>query len=64
MIQTTARRDETAYRFQVFVLLMAIFTSMWPLASEAAGTNTNWPTYGNDPGGSRYAPPTQINRGT
>ena len=28
----------------------------------AAAADTSWPSYGNDPGGSRYSPLTQITR--
>ena len=35
---------------------------MTPFATAADGANTDWPTYGNDPGGSRYAQPTQVDR--
>jgi quinoprotein glucose dehydrogenase len=33
-----------------------------PFAAAADGANTDWPTYGNDPGGSRYAQPRQVDR--
>lgn len=31
-------------------------------SATKAATNTDWPAYGRDPGGSRYAPLTQVNR--
>lgn len=32
-------------------------------AAAQAGTDTGWPAYGNDPGGTRYSPAKQIDRG-
>ena len=44
-------------------LLLAAFASASSWHANAADvTNSEWPTYGNDPGGSRYAPLTQIDR--
>jgi len=31
--------------------------------AQTSATSGEWPAYGNDPGGSRYSPLTQINRG-
>ena len=42
----------------------AIATIAFSCAAFAADpADTEWPTYGNDPGGNRYAPVTQIDRG-
>ena len=45
-----------------FAATLAIIVCALPIASHAADTDTQWPTYGNDPGGSRYAALTQIDR--
>ncbi len=62
MYKTTASKRNKSHRLPTHALLFAMLTSASPLASEAADTNTDWPTYGNDPGGSRYASLTQIDR--
>jgi quinoprotein glucose dehydrogenase len=42
--------------------LLTIF-AVWPLRAPAqAAPETGWPTYGNDPGGTRYSPAKQITR--
>ncbi len=45
----------------VFMLLLAALGGL-PASADAAG-DTEWPSWGNDPGGSRYAPLDQIDRG-
>ena len=48
-------------------IALALFVGLLPVnrISTADGTDkamhTDWPTFGNDPGGQRYAPLTQIN---
>jgi quinoprotein glucose dehydrogenase len=45
------------------LLRVCVAASVIPLAVHAADvSNSEWPTYGNDPGGSRYAPLTQVTR--
>src|ERR1700675_382764 len=55
--------SETRYQQSMFGLLLILAAA---LASSAArgqiSGNTDWPNYGNDPGGMRYSPLTQINR--
>lgn len=41
------------------ILFAAAF---FPPSGFAQAPDTGWPTYGNDPGGTRYSPATQINR--
>ena len=41
--------------------LLTLFTAIMLRAQTSAAT-AGWPNYGNDPGGSRYSPLTQINR--
>jgi len=44
--------------------VVAIATIAFSCTARATDpADTEWPTYGNDPGGSRYAPVTQIDRG-
>ena len=51
---------ESALRGLVRLVFIAIAI---PLGAWAAdGTDSEWPTYGNDPGGTRYAPLTQVTR--
>ncbi|MBX3132576.1 MAG: pyrroloquinoline quinone-dependent dehydrogenase [Gemmatimonadaceae bacterium] len=41
---------------------LRVLAACWLIASAAAGAQTDeWPTYGRDPGGSRFAPHRQIN---
>lgn len=50
--------------FYYFRWLLLFLFAMW-LISTARGQakpDTGWPTYGNDPGGTRYSPATQIDR--
>ncbi len=50
-----------AARRQVALLVMTLCAA--PIALRAAdGTDTQWPTYGNDAGGSRYATLAQVDR--
>ena len=46
--------------FLHFLLALAISAGQGPAQSAA---ETGWPTYGNDPGGTRYSPAKQIDRG-
>jgi len=45
----------------LIVLLWATISSLSTQAQSPAASD--WPNYGNDPGGTRYSPLTQINRG-
>src|SRR5690349_24024188 len=42
--------------------LAAAAILVWPAHSGQSNTVTDWPSYGGDPGGSRFSPLTQINR--
>ena len=46
-------------RTQALFLTLPLF-----VAYGLLGQSLEWPTYGNDPGGTRYSPATQINRST
>ena len=46
------------------LVLAILVASLTPAARAQASANTDWPAYGNDPGGMRYSPLTQINRDT
>ena len=35
---------------------------LWARSSFQVAGKAGWPTYGNDPGGTRYSPESQINR--
>jgi quinoprotein glucose dehydrogenase len=60
MFHPTAQRRERAGRF--CAALVAACACVAPLAHAADAANSDWPTYGNDPGGSRFAPLHQIDR--
>jgi quinoprotein glucose dehydrogenase len=67
-IQVTIRRtyvlmDKPNFsQCKVALLLFSCATSMSSTALGQTVGNTEWPTYGNDPGGMRYSPLSQINR--
>src|SRR5579862_2916333 len=44
----------------VGVFMLALFLTVPPPASAQTAPETGWPTYGNDPGGTRYSPAKQI----
>ena len=46
----------------LFVSFGTLFTSLPSLASAQIGSNAAWPTYGNDPGGTRYSVARQIDK--
>ena len=46
--------------FRLFVIVCAAFASV--AARGQVSGDTEWPNYGNDPGGMRYSPLTEINR--
>ncbi len=49
--------------FFAVILLFTLFTMLASSRAWAQGSgNVDWPNYGNDPGGTRYSPLTQINR--
>ncbi len=48
--------------WRVATALFAGIALTIPFAAIADAPNTEWPTYGNDAGGSRYAQPTQVDR--
>src|SRR5579863_2983072 len=51
------------FSWTVSVLLVSIVSTLtWTRSSFQAEAQADWPTYGNDPGGTRYSPESQINR--
>lgn len=48
-------------RLSILGTVVALMISTGPVHAQAA-FDTDWPNYGNDPGGMRYSPLTQINR--
>ena len=47
----------------VWAICVVMLLAVAPLRCTAQSTpDTGWPTYGNDPGGTRYSPAKQINR--
>src|SRR5262245_7564425 len=54
------RRSEMKRRFSLLALALAV-GSMLPPVQGQKRTPTDWPTFGNDPGGQRYSGLTQIN---
>src|SRR5438477_9398631 len=53
-----ARSPQSAFRLLVIVCLAVVNT----VALGQVSGDTEWPNYGNDPGGMRYSPLSQINR--
>ncbi len=47
-----------------FILVSTFSTATWARSSFQAEAQAGWPTYGNDPGGTRYSGESQINRDT
>ena len=47
----------------VVVLIASVSGSPFSKAQLADSSTVEWPSYGGDPGGSRYSPLTQINKG-
>ena len=45
-----------------FVILISIPSAMCACSFFQAEAQADWPTYGNDPGGTRYSTESQINR--
>lgn len=55
--------DKPGHSRIVLGLLVLFFAALASSAARGqAQANTDWPNYGNDPGGMRYSPLTQINR--
>lgn len=53
------------FTWTVSVLWVSILsTTLWARGSFQGESQADWPTYGNDPGGSRYSAESQINRDT
>src|SRR5438105_12737452 len=52
------------YRCNIFGLIVVFLCGVLvcPTAHGQVSLDTEWPTYGNDPGGTRYSPLSQINR--
>src|SRR5438132_3532575 len=52
------------YRCNIFGLIVVFLCGVLvcPTAHGQVSLDTEWPTYGNDPGGTRYSPLFQINR--
>ncbi len=44
-------------------LLLALMVMVLPIQAQSAQRGQDWPVYGGDPGGMKYSPLTQINRG-
>ena len=51
-----------ASRARILSLLVIFCAATISLSSAQSSSDTEWPTYGNDPGGMRYSPLSQINR--
>jgi quinoprotein glucose dehydrogenase len=49
-------------RFFVFFLFLSIPSILRAQSKSNSHEEAGWPTYGNDPGGTRYSPAKQINR--
>jgi quinoprotein glucose dehydrogenase len=49
-------------RFFVFFLFLSIPSILRAQSKPTSHEEAGWPTYGNDPGGTRYSPAKQINR--
>jgi len=55
--------DKLRHSRNIFGLLVILCaTLVTPTAHAQVSGNTDWPNYGNDPGGMRYSPLAQINR--
>jgi quinoprotein glucose dehydrogenase len=46
------------------ILVSIVSTTLWARGSFQVEGEADWPTYGNDPGGTRYSAESQINRDT
>ena len=58
-----ARRYGLRFVALACVIPLAAHAGDAPLAAHADdAVNSEWPTYGNDPGGTRYAPLQQVTR--
>ncbi|UFH52165.1 PQQ-binding-like beta-propeller repeat protein [Spirosoma sp. KNUC1025] len=44
-----------------FVILFLLLGLYWPLNAQQSAQSVEWPAYGNDAGGMRFSPLTQIN---
>jgi len=54
---------KNVFRFSLLLIAAAAVLLILPTRSLAqAARETAWPTYGNDPGGTRYSPAKQINK--
>ena len=54
---------ELKYPLTIFGLLASFCVALVaPTARAQVAGNTEWPSYGNDPGGMRYSPLSQVNR--
>lgn len=47
----------------VVILLVGWVVIVSPVRAQSAQQGRDWPVYGGDPGGMKYSPLTQINRG-
>src|SRR5499433_3530964 len=56
--------SERTRRRSILILLVAVCSVVvaWPNACAQDSKASEWPAYGNDPGGMRYSPLAQINR--
>src|ERR1700719_1529365 len=55
--------DKLGHSKSILGLLFIVCAApVTPVARAQVSANTDWPNYGNDPGGMRYSPLSQINR--
>ena len=61
---TYVSMGKAKYRCNIFGLIVVFLCGVLvcPTAHGQVSLDTEWPTYGNDPGGTRYSPLFQINR--
>src|SRR5690242_13128116 len=55
-------KNRTALPFLKLSIVVLALAFWSPRASAQVAPDTGWPTYGNDPGGTRYSPAKQIDR--
>jgi quinoprotein glucose dehydrogenase len=68
-VEQGRQRENRAWAGGIFAVIALAAVGSWkavtnsPVAAGAAKQESDWPAYGLDPGGSRYSPLSQINRG-
>src|SRR5262245_47853213 len=66
---TGRQGGQTQHRAWISIIIALAAICSWkvvtnsPVAADGAKQESGWPAYGRDPGGSRYSPLSQINRG-